>query len=191
MARYARVMWDFQLAQYGYTKRANGLNSTPATIPVNGLKSASKDLDIPLNEFWFTFVKDLNPPESKRFITTPHTGWVNDEWVEGQEYPGVESVVMSGNVLLIKEKSDNFGLIDAFDFLVDPPDPREVNYFSQPARVHKFTVITNRNYIRNPGAGLDAYFPLLRRGESLWISLDRVEFFPELPMSVKVEVPTI
>jgi hypothetical protein len=191
MARFARIMWDFQLAMYGYTKRENGLPSTPATVPVSSLKSPMKDLNQPLNEFWFKYVKNLNPPESKRFITAPHTGWVNEEWVEETAYPSVESLVMSGNVLSIREESEDYGQVDAFDFSNDRPDPTSVNYLSAPWKVHKFTVITYRNHIRNPGAGLDAYYPVFRHGEKLWIPLGRIEYFPELPCQVRIDIPTI
>ena len=191
MIRYARGMWDFQLAMFNYTRRVNHLAATPATIPFNSNKFTFKDIAVPINQAWYDFVQQVNPRESRRFITAAHTGWVNQEWTAGVEFPKAERIVMAGNALRVIDIVDEFAQIEAYDFYRDSPSPQTDTYETVPWKVHKFTVIANGNAIRNPGAGLDAYYPVFRTGKEMWISLGRIELFPLLPTPVRIEVPTI
>jgi hypothetical protein len=93
-----------------------------------------------------------------------------------------------GNVVVIDEIPGNYGKIRAFDYQETPPyQPDDMNYNLYPQYVNKFTVITPKGVIQNPGSGLDVYFPLIQRTE-LWVDLDCVEFFPEVPTTVTVQL---
>lgn len=187
MFRYARLKHDFQLAEYDFHRRENGLFVTPETVPFNNQSKEGKGPALRLPAGWYKFVRDLNTEAGFGIATRPATGWVNEGW-ENHDTPLVQSLSMGGNIVIIREVSqDGFGRLRAFRGDEPPPDPMRMNYMDTPQYVHKFTCISSNQRILNPGKGLDAYFPLIGIGD-LWVPMRRVELFPEIPCTIQMQV---
>ena len=80
----------------------------------------------------------------------------------------------------------NWGKVHTLD-LEQILSPKDVNYLTSPDLVHKFVVVgwrktTKETYWTDPPPG-EMYFPLVS-SRDVWISLDRLEKFPALPVKV-------
>jgi len=155
------------------------LESYPETVPlfVSPRKGAGKD-DVRLSAAWTVFVQTLNPDLGK-YVLTPNAGWLNTN-------ESADSLGFGGNVVrILEEPNMDWARVDCFRVQDAPPDPRLVNYQAGDPRIQKFTVISKDGRIRNAGAALDVYTVLLGRG-SLFVPKERIERFPELPMTVVI-----
>lgn len=187
MFRYARLMHDFQLEEYGFLRRENKLFVTPETVQFNNQPREGKGPALRLPTEWYEFVRAINTEAGFRLATGPSTGWVNEGW-GNRDTPLVQSLSMGGNIVIIREVSTNkFGRLRAYRGDESPPDPQRMNYLETPQYIHKFTCISSNQRIMNPGNGTDAYFPLLGIGE-LWVPMRKVELFPEIPCTIQMRV---
>jgi hypothetical protein len=187
MFRYARLKHDFQLEQYGFKRRHNALVVTPETVVFNDQPKPGKGRALRLTQEWYDFVRAVNTERGFGLATGPRTGWVNEGW-NGRDTPLVQSLSMGGNVVIVREISEiEFARLRAFNGEEPPPDPAQVNYLETPQQVQKFSCISDQEKIRNPGNGIDCYFPLIGAGE-LWVPLSRIELFPELPRKIQMTV---
>jgi hypothetical protein len=140
-------------------------------------KGAGKD-DVRLSAAWTVFVQTINPDLGK-YVLTPNAGWLNTN-------ESADSLGFGGNVVrILEEPNMDWARVDCFRVQDAPPDPRLVNYQAGDPRIQKFTVIAKDGKIRNAGAALDVFTVLLGRG-SLYVPKERIERFPELPMSVVI-----
>jgi hypothetical protein len=183
--RYARLKHDFQLEEYGFHKRKNWLSITPETVTFNNKPDEGKGPALRLSKPWFKFVRDLNSDKGFAVATDPKTGWVNEGWGD-HETPLVQSLSMAGNVVIVREISDEYGRLLSSRGENPPPDPARFNFFEAPQYVHKFSCIGDNDKIRNPRNGVDSYYPLLGAGD-LWVPMRKVELFPEVPCKIQTE----
>ena len=175
MSYLARFKHDFQWTTEWI--RPQKLSSYPETVPlfVAPRDGAGKD-DVRLSAGWTVFVQTINPDRG-RFILTPAAGWLNSN-------ESADSLGFGGNVVrILEEPNKNWARVDCFNAGDMPPDPRLFNYHSGDPRIQKFTAILQGGQIRNAGSGLDVYSVLLGRGK-LYVPKERIEKFPELPMTV-------
>jgi len=90
--------------------------------------------------------------------------------------------------VVVRELSPNkFARLRAYKGEESPPDPERFNYLEAPQYIQKFTCITNDEKLRNPGKGIDSYFPLIGI-QDLWIPKSQLEFFPEIPVKIQMKV---
>src|SRR3972149_48069 len=185
MFRYARLMHDFQLEEFEYQRRKSNLTITPETVTFNNLPREGKGVALRLSKDWYEFVRGINSELGFKIATGPSTGWVNEGW-GGKETPLVQSLSMGGNVVAIRDvASKDFGRLLAFKGIQPPPDPNLINYQEAPYYIQKFTCISADKRIHNPGKNVDSFFPLIG-AEELWVSMSRIEFFPEYPCKIQV-----
>ena len=170
MHRYARVK---------HKPRNVGILIAPDTITLQDKPFGKRKGDrIPLLEQWYNFCAKINSPQSLRWLLKKGSAWRNVHDMV------VEHITFGGNVIHIDSISNGYGRLRAFAHTDFPLV--EYSYNDYPEYIHKVTCIrriTNRLY--KPGAGLDVYFPLIKKTEH-WIKLDKVELFPELPLPVTV-----
>jgi hypothetical protein len=187
MYGYARLKHDFQLEEYGFKRRENPLLVTPETVVLNNQPKAGKGPALRLSKAWFEFVRSINTEAGFRMATGPATGWVNEGW-NNNETPLVQSLSMGGNTVVVLETSrNNFARLLSYKGSNTPPDHKRFNFLHSPHYVQKFTCITNDEKLRNPGKGIDCYFPLIGAGE-LWLPQSRIELFPQIPAKIKMNV---
>lgn len=158
---------------------------SPETVPLSDQPGMSgKGPVIPIDKAWQNFDAQLNSPKAFRWLLTPNAALVNTDYGPGDE-PQAESITFGGNVLLIDQIVGHYGHVRSFDYSAPPPSSTQaMNYQNYPQFIQKVTAIDSRTgAIRNPGAALDVYFALLHKTD-LWIDMNEVEVFPELPISV-------
>src|SRR5690606_17425166 len=104
-----------------------------------------------------------------------------------QDKPVAESISAGGNVVRVLEIRNGSGRIEMLHVADAPPSVDDLNYYSTPWLVTKFTSVSEDGALGNAG-GIDVYFPNLSKDEEgYWVDLDRAEFFPYLPLCVTVE----
>ena len=191
--QFYRVKHDSQIAKYHYKSRTANNNwdlfpQTPETVPLFAApKSASGTQRTTLHSAWENYINGLNGFDSRKlaYLKSDSTGLFN-----GSGFPQLESLTMGGNVITIDEVQGEWGKVHTMDYnQVGSVDTE--NYKTRPDLVHKFVVVgwsrkTKTTYWVNPPPGV-LYWPFVSR-LPIWISMDRVEPFPILPMEVTANV---
>ncbi len=191
--QYFRVKHDNQLAMYNYQSRTaakdwGGVNLfTPETVPLFVLPSTGTGTHrTRVDGNWETYINFLNGNNEKklRYLKANDTALFN-----GSGFPNLESLTMGGNLITLSEIQNGWGKVNTIDY-VNPGKLRDVDYFTRPDLVHKFVVVgynrdTRTTFWVNPPHG-DIYWPLVS-SRPVWISLERLEPFPILPMTVKAK----
>lgn len=198
MPLYARCKSDLDTAWWNYSSRSSSVNwhkrdrkgtwrIPPATVSLSKHPAGhTKDrFRIPKN--WLAFVAALNG--GKKFRTykalmRKSAGWNN---VGSRSIPKIESLAWWGSALEIVEFQGKYARIKTFNFKSKPPNPKAYNYQSHPELIHQFTSINKVGRMYLLGRGYRAYSIALSRGP-LWVPMDRIELFPELPMKVEIQV---
>ena len=134
--------------------------------------------DIWLPSEWKDYLFAINPKNGADFVLTPKSGWLNSN-------EKADTLGFGGNVVELKRIMGAYAEVRCFDVNSLPPDPDFTNYMSGDPRVQKWTVVQAGGNIINPGKGADIYSILISRVD-MWIHVSRLEFFPKLPMQVKV-----
>ncbi len=187
---YYRVKHDSQLEIHDYKSRTadsawGGVGpQTPEVVPLfTQPKSTSGTSRTKMNGEWEIYINALNnDDESKlRYLKADNTALFNSAG-----FPQLESLTMGGNIVILDEISGAWGRVHTLDYL-QPPEIEKINYITKPDLIHKFVVVgwreeTQETYWTNPPKG-DMYWPLVS-GRSVWISLELLEKFPELPMKI-------
>ncbi len=188
--QYYRVKHDNQLELYNYKSRTADENwsgvgyQTPEVVPLFVQpKPSSGTHRTKLNEEWEAFIDALNGfDEGKlRYLKANNTALFNNAG-----FPQLESLTMGGNVIIVEEIQGEWGRVKTLD-PGQSLNAEEVNYISRPDLIHKFVVVGwNKNsgetYWTDPPRG-DIYWPLVS-SRPVWIPLDRLEKFPDLPITV-------
>lgn len=198
MAIYARCKSDVDTAWWGYKPRSADKNwdkrdrkgtwrTPPATVSLSrhAAGHAKDAFRIPKN--WLEFVMAINGGKKSRSykaLMRRAGGWNN---MGSLSNPKIESLAWWGSVLELTGVSGRYARVKTFDFKSDPPNPAAYNYESHPELIHQFTAISNKGKMFLLGRGYRAYSILLARGP-LYVPLDRIELFPELP---RIETITI
>jgi len=188
--QYYRVKHDSQLEAYNYKSRTAGGNwegvssETPEMVPLFiQPKSTTGTHRTILTDDWEGFLDALNEHDARtlRYLKADNTALFNSTG-----FPKLESLTMGGNLITLDEVNGTWGRVHTMN-LENVPSPGEVNYITQPDLVHKFVVVgwrkrTKQTYWTNPPAG-DMYWPLVS-SRLIWIEMERLEKFPELPVNV-------
>jgi len=187
---YYRVKHDSQLEIYDFQSRTaaddwQGVSSeTPETVPlfVEPATGTGTHRTV-LTPEWEAFIDDLNANEEKllRYIKADDTAIFNTSG-----FPNLESLTMGGNVITLDEIQGDWGIVHTLD-LGESLSPQDVNYITRPDLIHKFVVVgwrktTKETYWVDPPPG-EMYWPLVS-SRDVWISLERLEKFPDLPVKV-------
>lgn len=188
--QYFRIKHDSQIALYNYKSRTaaddwSGVNLfTPETVPLFVLpQTGSGTHRTKVDGSWETFINVLNGNDEKklRYLKANDTALFNTSG-----FPDLESLTMGGNVITLAEIKNGWGRVTTIDYK-GPGALKNIDYVTRPDLVHKFVVVgykrsTKTTYWLNPPHG-DIYWPLVS-SRAVWISLERLEPFPILPMEV-------
>lgn len=195
--QYFRVKHDNQIAKYNYQSRTaaknwRGLNLfTPETVPLFVLpREGTGTHRTRVDGSWETYINSLNGNDAKklRYLKADNTALFNTSG-----FPNLESLTMGGNVITLVELKDDWGRVNTIDY--DKPGAlKDVDYVTRPDLIHKFVVVgyrksTRTTYWLNPPHG-DIYWPLVS-SRAVWISMDRLEPFPILPMVVTAKTSQV
>jgi len=187
--QYYRVKHDSQLKTYNYKSRTaeNWIGvgpQTPEIVPLfvqPNLSSGSHRTKV--NGEWEVLIDTLNNNEESklRYLKADNTALFNTAG-----FPQLESLTMGGNVITLDEISGKWGKVYTLE-IIEPPDIEKINYITRPDLIHKFVVVgwrekTGETYWTNPPKG-DMYWPLVS-SQPVWIQLERLEEFPELPVKI-------
>ena len=195
--QYFRVKHDSQVAIYDYKSRTaaddwGGVNLfTPETVPLFvAPQTGSGTHRMILDGSWETYINFLNGNDAKklRYLKADDTALFNSSG-----FPNLESLTMGGNVITLAEIKNGWGRVNTIDY-VRPGALKDVNYDTRPDLVHKFVVVgykrdTKTTYWLNSPHG-SIYWPLVS-SRAVWISLDRLEPFPILPMEVTAKTSQV
>jgi len=190
--QYYRVKHDSQLKKYAYQSRTaasdwHGVSGeTPETVPLFVQPSEGTGTHrTSLTNEWESFIDNLNNNEERilRYLKADDTAIFNTAG-----FPQLESLTMGGNVITLDEIQGDWGKVHTIH-IGETVSPEDVNYLTRPDLVHKFVVVgwrktTKRTYWADPPPG-EMYWPLVS-SRDVWISLERLEEFPELPVKVTV-----
>lgn len=178
---YARFLHDFQWMSFKsrtVTPGWPGLPSTPETVPLYVTPNKSDKDDVPLNEKWLEYLEGINSSRGFKFIISPPAGWFNRNKL-------ADSLGFGGNVVEIRELTNQAGRVKSFHYSDTPPSPNDYNFRTHPELIQKFTVITEDGGVTNPAEGIDVYTFLISR-KPIYVPLARIEFFPNLPVEVTI-----
>lgn len=177
MPTFARIKHDVR-------PRANGLSIYPETVPLqNDPKGTGKGTLIPYPENWETWTYRLNSPEGGNWLFSVGSMLFNRDYVDT---PLAESITNAGNVVSITSITATHARLQTYKNNLSVPSD-EISFENRPHLIHKVVCIKGSTLqLYNPSSGLDIYFPLLsKEGYDLWIPLERLELFPELPFIIR------
>ena len=195
--RFARLMHDPQWmpwpSRMGDPEWPRGFHFDwyPETVPLLGTPRGTK-ASVRYNVAWLKFLRKLQPNDDAAvWIARIAAGLFNNQGNElipildldqlTQE-PVAAGVSSGGNLVKVLEIRNGSARIEMLYVRSSPPDPLLVNYQTTPWLVTKFTSVSITGGLGNAG-GIDVYFPNLSALEGgYWVSLDRVELFPLLPL---------
>jgi len=189
---YYRVKHDSQLKEYDYKSRTaasdwHGVSSeTPEVVPlfVQPATGTGTHRTV-LTDEWENFIDILNHNNERtlRYLKADNTAIFNTAG-----FPRLESLTMGGNVITLDEVQGEWGKIHTLDIGQGGVlDPEDVNYLTYPDLIHKFVVVgwrktSKETYWTDPPPG-EMYWPLVS-SRDIWISFERLEKFPELPVKI-------
>lgn len=187
--QYFRVKHDNQLAEYNYKSRTaenwDGHDEfTPEVVPLFIGPNASYGTNRTIVDgSWEIYIDALNDNDRKklRYLKLDNSGLFN-----GSGFPKLESLTMGGNVITLAELQGGMGRVNTIDYK-NPGALKDVNYITRPDLVHKFVVVAwNKKakttyWVNTPQGAI--FWPLVS-SKDVWIPLDRIEPFPNLPRVV-------
>ncbi|HSO11566.1 MAG TPA: hypothetical protein VLT51_04275 [Anaerolineales bacterium] len=196
--QFFRVKHDSQIARYNYQSRTaaknwHGINLfTPETVPLFVLpEEGTGTWRTKVDGSWEIYINSLNNNDAKklRYLKADNTALFNTAG-----FPQLESLTMGGNVITLVEIQGDWGRVGTIDYNIKFKELEDVNYETRPDLIHKFVVVgykrdTKTTYWLNPPHG-DIYWPLVS-SRAVWISLDRLEPFPFLPMEVTAKTSQV
>ncbi len=152
-----------------------------------GLDSTSGTHRTKVDGSWGQFIDALNGYNKKKlvYLKADNTALFN-----GAGFPQMESLTMGANVITVVEVRHGWGRVNTIDYN-NPGALKELNYITRPDLIHKFVVVgwkrsSKATYLTNPPPG-DLYWPLVSSRE-VWMSLEFLEPFPKLPMTVTANI---
>lgn len=198
MPIYARCKSDLDTAWWNYSSRSSRVNwhkrdrkgtwgNPPATVSLSKHPAGHTKDRFRMPKKWLSFAADLNGGKKSRSfkaLMRKSAGWNN---VGSRTNPKIESLAWWGSVLEIVEFQGKYARIKTLHFKSKPPNPKAFNYQSHPELFHQFTAISKSGKMYLLAKGYRAFSIALSRGP-LWVPMDRIELFPELPMKVVIQV---
>ena len=167
--------------------RKGNWRTPPATVSLSRTAAGHTKDRFRLPKKWMDFVAEINGGrKSKNYksLMRKAGGWNN---VGNLNSPKIESLAWWGSTLELTGVSGRYAKVKTFDFRSDPPNPKNYNYQSHPELIHQFTAISRKGKMHLLGRGYRSYSILLSRG-ALYVPLDRIELFPELPRSETITI---
>ena len=162
--------------------------------PVPDRRKGAAILVMPLA---WDYMRKINDDQGYKYCRSVNAMWINTAY--DQEDPDAvahaESISCGGNFLSYKkgDVENDCIKLQCFpnnqDFSIF--DPQTVNWFTRPDLFFKAIAINADGDLINVRDGVDCFIPLMARttnngtGE-LWLGLDYVELFPELPVTITV-----
>lgn len=148
--------------------------------------SVGKGHTIPVLPSMASYLSKIQTEQAYNWVVRPYMLWINrTDWMAECIGAGW------GNFLQIigevTTRAGTFYEIAAFYYNDKMQyNPAEMNWFNYPTLFGKCTAkrVTDHKII-NVGAGLDCYFPNMKRNPHLWVYAGDVELFPEYPAGVK------
>ena len=187
--QYFRVKHDFQLALFGFKSRTadnswGGGEQTPETVPLFvAPKPASGTHRTIVDGNWEVYIDFLNGNNQRklRFLKADDTALFNSSG-----FPRLESLTMGGNIVTLDAIEGGWGRVKTIDY-ANPGALKEIDYSTRPDLVHKVVVVgwsrrSKSSYLAPPPQGA-VYWPFVS-SQPVWVSMDRLEAFPFLPMDV-------
>jgi len=198
MAIYARCKSDADTAWWSYMPRSahkdwdkhdrkGTWRIPPATVSLSRTAAGHTKDRFRLPKNWMNFVADINGGKKAKpykALMRKAGGWNN---MGSLNSPKVESLAWWGSVLELTGFSGRYARVKTFNFRSQPPNPKAFNYESHPELIHQFTAISNSGKMYLLGRGYRAYSILISRGP-LYVPLDRIELFPELPRNETITI---
>jgi len=198
LPRFARLMHDSQWMEWPSRMaspdwpRGFHFDWYPETVPL-WRSPRGGDGRFAYDAEWLQFLRELQPNEDAAvWIARVAAGLFN----KGNEFipilnlhqlvarPIAESISSGGNLVRILEKRNGSGRLEMLQFEDGPPDGDEVNYLATPWLITKFTSVSIDGELGNAG-GIDVFFPnVAKNSDGYWVDLERVEWFPLLPICV-------
>lgn len=199
--RFARLMHDWQWMDWPSRMQDPEWNTGfhldwyPAPVQL-WLRPKGGDGSVPYNRAWLEYLRDLQPNDSAAvWITTIAAGLFNLgndpinilDLDQMERQPIAEGISSAGNVVKVLQVRNGSARVEMLYYRNTPPDPGAINYQKTPWLVTKFTSVSIDGELGNAG-GIDVYFPLLAKQKNgYWVEMDRVEWFPRLPVCVVAE----
>jgi len=190
--QYFRVKHDSQLADYGYKSRTAAPDwtlfpQTPETVPLFvAAKAGSGTHRTTINGAWESYMDALNGFDNKKlnYLKAEGTALFNSTG-----FPQLESLTMGGNVITLDAIQGGWGRVSTMDY-GQVGSAGTDNYTTRPDLVHKFVLVvwsrqTKSTYWTGNTPQGAIYWPLVS-SKPVWISMDRLEPFPILPMEVTI-----
>lgn len=200
--RFARLMHDPQWMEWP-SRMADPewpsgfyLDWYPETVQLwTGPRSGDGRISYTLE--WLEFLRELQPNDAAAvWLTRIAAGLFNRDGNvtipildlgQLKQEPVAESISSGGNVVKVLETRNGSARIEMIHIQSTPPDLEEVNYELTPWLVSKFTSVSIDGELGNAG-GIDVYFPnLAKQKQGYWVDMDRIEWFPQLPLCVTAE----
>jgi len=189
---YFRVKHDNQLAEFNYRSRTGDPKwpvdrwgwQTPEVVRlVVATKNAAGTHHTTITPPWEAYMDALNDYNKK---TINYLKSRDTAIFDGNGFPQLESMTMGGNIITLDEVKNGWGRVHTMDYN-DPGSVQKFDYTNRPDLVHKFVVVvwnrTNKTtYFVNPPPGA-IYWPLVS-SRIVWIPMENLEGFPQLPMAV-------
>lgn len=190
--QYFRVKHDSQLAEYQFKSRTAAASwtlfpQTPETVPLFvAPKAGSGTHRTTITDPWESYMDALNGFNNRKlnYLKAEGTALFNSTG-----FPQLESLTMGGNVITLDEIQGNWGRVHTMEYGQVGSAETE-NYTTRPDIVHKFVLVVWSRQSKStywsgntPQGAL--YWPLVS-SKPVWISMDRVEPFPILPMEVTI-----
>ncbi len=156
----------------------NAIAFQDADVP----KNKTKGHTIPVLQNWRTYLPKIQSAQAYHLVTTPNHCWINrDDWMcecIGAGYGNFVEILQS-----VRTNGGLFHEIhaSAYNMNLSQTNPKTFKWETHPHLFGKETARREDGTIINPGAGVDCYFPIIKRTRHLWIHDDFVELFPPLP----------
>lgn len=165
----------------------------PAVVRLFKKSNLSGDAAYMLTKERVAFERQLNP-KYYRELERPAAGRVNKRSkskaipADLKNYQGNtvgEPIGCAGNVYDMIEQTARAVKLRMVGYLATSPDPKEVNYEKTPWLITLMTSIS-RWGTQGWATGKPLYYSNLAKQDGLWVAKERVEFFPSLPMNLRV-----
>ncbi len=197
LPRFARLMHDPQWmpwpSRMGDPEWPRGFGDDwyPETVPLSATPRGTK-ASVRYTVDWLEYLRALQPNDvAAVWIARIAAGLFNNQ---GNEFipildldqitqePVAAGISSGGNLVKVLEIRNGSVRIETLFIKTSPPDPNKINYHTTPWLITKFTSVSVTGDLGNAG-GINVYFPNLSTLEGGdWVSLDRVELFPLLPL---------
>lgn len=166
----------------------------PAVVPL-WTASAGGDGAYKYTRAWAGFLRASNPTNYTD-LERIAAGLFNPRGSDQQSFPPdlttydgntvAEGIGSTGNVYEVVEERSGSVRVKLIDYQSAPPAPDQLNYEDTPWLMNAFTAVAKDGSLHK-AVGKDLVFPNLGKPGAGWVTKERVEYFPPLPMAVTVK----